>query len=84
MPAAAKNKTEQEEDRHADTNQPLAGLRAMVALVVLGRVCKSRLVDKAPHLELKRMMRLRRKVKELLPKIAEVLISIEIDSLERQ
>jgi hypothetical protein len=29
-------------------------------------------------------MRLRPKVKKLLPKIAEVLISIEIDSLERQ
>jgi hypothetical protein len=30
------------------------------------------------------MMRLRPKVKELLPKIAEAIISIEIDSLERR
>jgi hypothetical protein len=50
----------------------------------LGRVCKSSLLDNAPQLEVKRMMRLRPKVKELLPKIAEALISIEIDSLERQ
>ena len=51
---------------------------------VLGRVCKSCLMDNLPSCRLKRIMRLRSKVKELLPKIAEAIISIEIDSLERQ
>jgi hypothetical protein len=36
------------------------------------------------YLEIKRTMRIRPKVKALLPKIAEAIISIEIDSLERQ
>ena len=50
----------------------------------LGRVCKLPFNRQRDYREVKRMMRLRPKVKELLPKIAEVLISIEIDSLERQ
>ena len=52
-------------------------------LDALGRVCKSPFDGQPAYLEVKRIMRLRPKVKELLPKIAEVLISIEIDSLER-
>src|SRR5260370_39900279 len=42
----------------------------------LGRVCDSCLVDKQPCLNVQRIMRLRPKVKELLPKIAEAIISI--------
>ena len=41
-------------------------------------------MDSAAQLQVQRMMRLRPKVKELLPKIDEAIISIEVDSLERQ
>jgi hypothetical protein len=36
------------------------------------------------YVQVEGIMRLRPKVKELLPKIAEAIISIEIDSLERR
>jgi hypothetical protein len=41
-------------------------------------------MDTAPKLQVEGIMQLRPKMKELLPKIAEAIISIEIDSLERQ
>ena len=50
----------------------------------LGRVCKSCLMDNPAYLKVKRMMRIQPKVKALLPKIVEAIISIEIHSLERQ
>ena len=72
----------QAEKGRADPSK-LCALRAARPLS-LGRVCKSCLMDNAPSLEIKRMMRLRPKVKALLPKIAEAIIAIEIHSLERQ
>jgi hypothetical protein len=52
------------------TTSVMAGLRRK-EIDLLGRVCKSCLMDNAATFRLKRMMRLRRKVKKLLPKIAE-------------
>ena len=55
-----------------------------IVVTFLGRVCKSRFVNSSPYLEVQRIMRLRPKVKKVLPKIAEAIIFIEMDSLERQ
>jgi hypothetical protein len=52
--------------------------------LLLWRVCKILFNGQSAYLKVKRMMRIRPKVKALLPKIVEAIISIEIDSLERQ
>jgi Iron dependent repressor, N-terminal DNA binding domain len=56
---------------------------ASAMITRLGRVCKS-VYGQRGYVQVELVMRLRPKVKRLLPKIAEAIISIEIDSLEKR
>jgi hypothetical protein len=68
-------------------SQLLMTLRIKIELIIrlylLGRVCKS-VYGQRGYVQVELVMRLRPKVKRLLPKIAEAIISIEIDSLEKR
>jgi hypothetical protein len=58
-------------------------IQPKTSVKVLGRVCKS-VYGQRGYVQVELVMRLRPKVKRLLPKIAEAIISIEIDSLEKR